>query len=60
MNIKSNTPLSDAEMKQIRAIMRESKCPQESLSSTFPDVKVKVDGETVYFGAPPWDISQEV
>ena len=60
MRVKSNTPLSDAEMKRIRGILRESKCPNESLHSTFPGMKIRIDGHDIFIGNPPWDVTQEL
>jgi len=60
MQIKSNTPLSDNEMKKVSDILRQSKCPYESLRSTFPGVNINMTDNVIWFGNPPWDLSQEV
>lgn len=62
MLIKSNTLFSDMELRKIRDIMQKSKCPNESLSATFPGIKHRIDelSEIIYFGAPPWDLTQEI
>lgn len=60
MQIKSNTPLSDAEMQKVRDIMRESNCPHESLKATFPGVYHHRTNTEIFFGNPPWDMTQEI
>ena len=62
MRIKSNTLFSDVELEKIRGILRESKCPNESLSATFPGIVHHIDEAAgiIYFGSPPWDLTQEI
>ena len=60
MKIKTNTPLSDTEVFMVTRILKESKCPHESLRATFPnEYHHKTDTE-IYFGNPPWDLTQEI
>ena len=60
MRIKSNTPLSDSELYLIERIMKESKCPHESLIATFPNVYHHKTDTEIYMGNPPWDLTQEI
>ena len=60
--VKSNVPFSDAELRKISGILRESRCPNESLSSTFPGQyrHIEEGAMVVYFGGPPWAVTQEI
>jgi len=60
MQIKTNTPLSDNEIRKVKAIMKESLCPHESLKATFPEVYSHKTDDTIFFGGPPWDLTQEI
>ena len=60
MRIKSIVPLSDIELRRIREILEESKCPNESLRATFGDGYHHMDSDTVYFGAHSYDYTYEV
>ncbi len=62
MRIKSITQLSDNEVRKIRGILKESKCPNESLKATFPTAFHHIDEENgiVYMGAHSWDYTYEV
>ena len=60
MRIKSNTPLSDNELRQIQEIFEYEENPDAALYNAFPGVKHRIEGDVIYFGAPPWDITQEI
>ena len=60
MRIKSNTPLSDNELRKIRDIFDEEENPDAALFHAFPNTKHRIEGDTIYFGAPPWDMTQEI
>ena len=60
MRVKSNTPLSDNELRQIQEIFEFEENPDAALFNVFPNVKHKIEGDIIYFGAPPWDITQEI
>lgn len=60
MIIKSNTPLSDNELRRIKAAFEYEENPDAALFNLFPSVKHKIEGDVIYFGAPPWDLSQEI
>ena len=62
MIIKSITPLSDSERERIREILRESKCPNESLRATFPYAYHHMDLEqqVIYFGSHSYDYTYAV
>ena len=60
MKIKSNTPMSDAEINIIREVFDIEENPDAALFNVFPHVHHRIEGDTIYFGAPPWDITQEI
>ncbi len=62
MRVKSITPLSDNELYQIKRIMTESRCPNESLRATFADGYHHIDEEEgiIYFGAHSYDYTYEL
>jgi len=62
MIIKSITQLSDNELRKIRSILKESRCPNESLRVTFPDGYHHIDEEkgVIYFGAHSYDYTYEI
>lgn len=60
MIIKSNTPLSDNELRRIKTIMQESIDPQSALAIVFPHTKTVIDGDVAFIGSPPWDLTQEI
>lgn len=62
MLIKSITQLSDNELRKIQSIMKESRCPNESLRATFQDGYHHIDEEkgVVYFGAHSYDYTYEI
>ena len=60
MRIKSNTLFSDAELRRIREIFEEEENPDAALFNGFPHVHHRIEGDTIFFGAPPWDMTQEI
>ena len=63
MIIKSNTPLSDNELRRVREVLQNRLLQTDiafSLRYIFPGVRIKLDGEVIYIGNPPWDLSQEI
>jgi len=60
MRLKSNTVFSDSELRQIREAWDFEENFDAALYNLFPSVKHKIEGDVVYFGAPPWDITQEI
>jgi hypothetical protein len=63
MIIKSNTPLSDNELRRIKDAIQNRLLQTDlefSLQYIFPGVRMKLDGETLLIGNPPWDLSQEI
>ena len=55
-------PLSDFEIHQIQGIMKESRCPNESLRATFPEAYHRIDEEegVIYFGQHSYDYTYEL
>lgn len=62
MRVKSITPLSDFELRKIQSIMKESKCPNESLRASFPEAYYHIDEELgiIYFGRHSYDYTYEI
>jgi hypothetical protein len=62
MIVKSITQLSDNELNKIKSILKESRCPNESLRATFPDGFHHIDEEKsiIYFGAHSHDYTYEI
>jgi hypothetical protein len=63
MIIKSNTPLSDNELRRVRGVFQNRLLQTDiefSLQYIFPGVRIKLDGDTLLIGNPPWDLSQEI
>ncbi len=61
MLIKSNTPLSDIELRRIENIMLQKRSrPLESIRAAFPGIAVNTINGNIYLGAPPWDLCQEI
>ena len=60
MKIKSNTPMSDAEINIIKEVFACEENPDAALFNAFPHVHHRIEGDTIYFGCPPWDITQEI
>lgn len=63
MIIKSNTPLSDNELRRVREVLQNRLLQTDiefSLQFIFPSVRIKLEDEVLYIGNPPWDLSQEI
>jgi len=60
MRLKSNTPFSDSELRTIREAFDYEENFDAALYNLFPNVQHRIEGDVVYFGAPPWDITQEI
>ena len=63
MIIKSNTPLSDNELRRVREVLQNrllQTAIEFSLQYIFPGVRIKLDNGTLYIGNPPWDLTQEI
>lgn len=60
MIIKSNTPLSDNEIRRIKDAFENEENPDAALYNVFPYTRHKIDGNTIYIGNPPWDLTQEI
>ena len=62
MRVKSITMLSDAELRKIRQILEESRCPNDSLRATFPEAYFRIDEENgiIYFGRHSYDFTYEI
>ena len=59
MIIKSNTPLSDNELRRVKNAFEEEN-PDAALYNLFPHMKHRFEGNTLYVGNPPWDLTQEI
>ncbi len=55
-------PLSDTELQKIRDILKESRCPNESLRSTFPETYYRIDEAQgiIYIGRHSYDYTYEL
>ena len=64
MRVKSNTPLSDNEMRRVRDVLNSADEftveTTRQIADIFPYMDINITGEVVYIGKPPWDISQEI
>ena len=60
MIVKSNTPLSDSEIWRIKEAFEHDENPDAVLHDIFPHTKHRIEGNVVYIGNPPWDLSQEI
>jgi hypothetical protein len=60
MIIKSNTPLSDNELRRVREVMQNYQFPLSKLQEIFPGVKLNMTDYTLWIGNPPWDLTQEI
>lgn len=59
MKIKSNTPLSDNELRRVKDAFDEEN-PDAALFNMFPHTHHRIEGDTIFFGCPPWDLTQEI
>ena len=64
MRIKSNTPLSDNELRQIAAVLQSEAVhtvsTMEKIADIIPYNDISIIGDTLFIGKPPWDIAQEI
>lgn len=64
MIIKSNTPLSDNELRQIKNVLKSideiNVSVMERVADIFPHTDIAADKEILYIGKPPWDLAQEI
>lgn len=60
MIIKSNTTLSDNELRRVADAIKKYKFPLAHLQSIFPGVRICMTDYTVFLGNPPWDLTQEI
>jgi len=61
MIIKSNTPLSDNELLKVKdAFGYDEENPDAALYRLFPHTRHRIDGNVIYMGNPPWDLTQEI
>ena len=64
MRVKCNTPLSDNELRRIKAAFQgESKITvsvMERVADIFPYTDISADEGILYIGKPPWDLTQEI
>lgn len=60
MIIKSNTPLSDNELRRVKDAFEFEENPDAALYNVFPRTKHRIEGNIIYIGNPPWDLTQEI
>ena len=64
MRVKSNTPLSDNELRRVRDVLNSADEftveTTRQIADIFPYMDINITGKVVYIGKPPWDISQEI
>ena len=60
MIVKSNTPLSDNELRRIKDSFEHEENPDAVLYDVFPNTRHRIEGNTIYIGNPPWDLTQEL
>lgn len=64
MIIKSNTPLSDNELRSVKSAFRGeteiSVSVMERVADIFPYTDISAGKNILYIGKPPWDLSQEI
>lgn len=64
MRVKCNTPLSDNELRRIKAAFQgETEITvsvMERVADIFPYTDISADKGTLYIGKPPWDLAQEI
>jgi hypothetical protein len=64
MIIKSNTPLSDNELRRVKAAFQSETeitvSAMERVADTFPYTDIYADKDILYIGKPPWDLTQEI
>lgn len=60
MRVKSNTPLSDNELRRVREVLTGAGQMAERLAELFPQTDINLTEDVLYIGKPPWDITQEI
>lgn len=64
MIIKSNTPLSDNELRRVKAAFQAETeitvSVMERVADIFPYTDISANQNILYIGKPPWDLSQEI
>lgn len=64
MIIKSNTLLSDNELRQIKNVLKSideiNVSVMERVADIFPYTDISADKDILYIGKPPWDLTQEI
>lgn len=63
MQVKSNIPLSDNELRMMQKIFRSELCKSDillALQLMFPDMRIDLAYGILYVGNPPWDLTQEL
>jgi len=60
MIIKTNTTLSDNEIRKIKELFDEEENPDAALFNVFPHIRHRIEGNVLYIGNPPWDLTQEI
>ena len=63
MIIKSNTPLSDNELRRVRGVFQNRLLQTDiefSLQYIFPGVRIRLENNVLFVGNPPWDLTQEI
>ena len=60
MIIKTNTPLSDVELRKVKEAFEYDENPDASLYNLFPYTRHRIEGNTLYMGNPPWDLTQAI
>ena len=60
MIIKSNTPLSDNELRRVKEAFEYDENPDAALYTIFPRTKHRIEGNVIYIGNPSWDLTQEI
>ena len=63
MIIKSNTPLSDNELRRVCEAIQNRLLQTDiefSLQYIFPGVRMKLENNVLFIGNPPWDLTQEI
>lgn len=60
MRVKSNTPLSDNELRRVREVLTGVGQAEERLAKLFPQTDLNLMEDVLYIGKPPWDITQEI
>ena len=64
MIIKSNTPLSDNELRRVKAAFQSETeitvSVMERVADIFQYTDISANQNILYIGKPPWDLTQEI